>query len=70
MKLWAVIWTTVNRIKLLETPSLDYELLENFTLSKSVILVTDLIRQKEGFEIYLIDHHAVVIGNKNIAGKY
>ena len=54
----------------LETPSLDYELLGNFILSKSIILVKDLIRQKEGFEIYLIDHYAVVIGNKNIAGRY
>ena len=48
-------------------PFLDYILLGNFTLAKSIILVKDL---KRGFEIFLIDHHAGDIGNKNITGKY
>ena len=70
MKLWAVIWTTVNRKKLSWNTIFRLRTFWNFILSKSIILVKDLIRQKEGFEIYLIDHYAVVIGNKNIAGRY
>ena len=54
----------------LQTASLDYKLLGNFTLPKLVILVKDLIRSKRGFKIFLIDHHAGDIGNKNITGKY
>ena len=54
----------------LQTASLDCKLLGNFTLSKLVILVKDLIRSKRGFKIFLIDHHAGDIGNKNITGKY
>ena len=54
----------------LQTPSLDYKLLENFTLSKSIILLKDLIRWKRGLEIFLIDHDATDIRNKNIVGKY
>ena len=30
----------------------------------------DLIRCKRGFEIFLIEHFAGDVGNKNIAGKY
>ena len=51
----------------LQMPFLDYILLGNFTLAESIILVKDL---KRGFEIFLIDHHAGDIGNKNITGKY
>ena len=54
----------------LQTPSLGYILLETFTLSTSIILVKDLIRWKRSFKIFLIDHHAGDVGNKNIAGKY
>ena len=43
---------------------------ENFTLSNSIILVEDLIKWKRGFEIFLIDHYAGDIGNKNNTGKY
>ena len=53
-----------------QTPSLDDKSLENFTLPNSIILVEDLIRWNKGFEIFLIDHYASDIGNKNIAGKY
>ena len=56
--------------KYLQTPSLGYMLLGKLTLSKSIILVKDLIRWKRSFEILLIDHHAGDIGNKNIADKY
>ena len=49
---------------------LDHALLRNFTWSNSIILVEDLIRWKRGFEIFLIDHYADDIGNKNIAGKH
>ena len=57
-------------INYLQTPFLGYIHLGSFTLSKSVILMNDLIRWKRGFEILLIDHHAGDIGNKNIANKY
>ena len=39
-------------------------------MSNSIILVEDRIRWKRGFEIFLTDHWAGNIGNKNIAGKY
>ena len=45
----------------------------NFTLSNLITLaedITDLIRGKRCFEIFLIDHCAGDIGDKNIAGKY
>ena len=51
----------------LQTPSLDDILLEN--LSNSIIPVKDLIRLRNGFEIFLIDHYAGDIEN-NITGKY
>ena len=54
----------------LQIASFDYKLLGNFTWSKSIILVKNLIRWKRDFEIFLIDHHAGDIGNKNITGKY
>ena len=54
----------------LQTPSLDDILLENFTLSNSIIPVKDLIRLRNGFEIFLIDHYAGDIENNNITGKY
>ena len=54
----------------LQTPSLGDTLFGNFTLSNSVISVKDLIRWKRGFEIFLIDHYAGDIGNKNVTGKY
>ena len=54
----------------LETPSLLHIFLENFILSNSIILVEDQIRWNWGFEIFLIDHYASEIGNKNITGKY
>ena len=52
----------------LQTPSLDDILLEN--LSNSIIPVKDLIRLRNGFEIFLIDHYAGDIENNNITGKY
>ena len=52
----------------LQTPSLDDILLEN--LSNSIIPVKDLIRLRNGFEIFLIDHYAGNIENNNITGKY
>ena len=54
----------------LQTPSLDYIFLGNFTLSNSIILVEGLVRSNRGFEMFLIDHYAGDIGNTNIAGKY
>ena len=54
----------------LETPSLLHIFLENFILSNSIILVEDQIRWNWGFEIFLIDHYASEIRNKNITGKY
>ena len=52
----------------LQTPSLDDILLEN--LSNSIIPVKDLIRLRNGFEIFLIDHYAGDIENNNIIGIY
>ena len=52
----------------LQTPSLDDILLEN--LSNSINPVKDLIRLRNGFEIFLIDHYAGDIENNNITGKY
>ena len=54
----------------LQTWFLDYILLGNFTLPKSIISAKDLIRWKKGFEKFLIEHHAGGIGNKNITAKY
>ena len=54
----------------LQTPSIDHSLLENFTLSDSIIPVEDIMSWIKGFEIFLIDHYAGDIGNKNIAVKY
>ena len=53
----------------LQTPSLDDMLLRNFTFPNSVISLKGLIKWKRGFEIFLIDHYAGDIGNKNITGK-
>ena len=61
---------TVNFKNFLQTPSLDDMLLVIFTLSNSIISLKYLIKWKRGFEIFLIDHYAGDIGNKNIAGKY
>ena len=54
----------------LQIPSLDHALLENCTLSNSIILLEDLIKWETGFVIFFIDHYANDTGNKNIAGKY
>ena len=54
----------------LQTPSLDHALFRNFTWSNLIILVEDLMKWKNGFEKFLIDHYADDIANKNIAGKY
>ena len=54
----------------LETPSLDDIFLGNFTWPDSSILIEDLIRWNRGFEMFLIDHYASEIGNKNITSKY
>ena len=54
----------------LETLSLEDLFFINFTLSNSDILVEDVIRWKRCFGIFLIDHSAGDIGNKNIAIKY
>ena len=64
--------TTDNSWNSLPTPSLDAILLEKytFTMSNSIILVEDLVKWKRCFEIFLIDHCAGDIGNKNIAGNY
>ena len=46
-------------------------LLGNFTLSNSIIFVEDVIRcERDIGEIFLIDHYAVDIENKNMAGNY
>ena len=42
----------------------------NFSLSNSTIFVEDIITLKRDFEIFLIDHYAGDVENKNIAGKY
>ena len=52
---------------LVQTPSSDDIVLGNFTFSNWIILVEDQIRWKKGFEIFLVDHCAGDIGNKNIA---
>ena len=64
--------TTDNSWNSLPTPSLDGILLEKytFTMSNSIILVEDLVKWKRFFEIFLIDHCAGDIGNKNINGNY
>ena len=54
----------------LQTSSSEDTFLGNFTLTNSIILMEDWIRWKRGSEIFLIDHCAVDIGNKNITGKY
>ena len=51
----------------LKTPSLDGIFLG--ALSNSIILVEDLIGWKKSFGIFLIDHYAGDIGNKNTVGK-
>ena len=53
----------------LQTSSLDNMVLGNFILSNSIISVKDLIRWKRGSEIFLIDHYAGDIENKNITGS-
>ena len=62
-----LLWVSRNS---LQTPSLVDLILGNFILRNSTLLVEDLIRWKRCFEIFLIDHCASDIGNKNIAGKY
>ena len=54
----------------LVTPSLDDIFLGNLTWSNLIILTEDLIRWNRGFEMFLIDHYASEIGNKNISRKY
>ena len=54
----------------LQTPSLDDIISRNFTSSNLIILVEDLIRQRRGFEVFLIDHYVGDIWNKNVAGTY
>ena len=61
---------TISSRNSLETLSLGDIILRNFILSNSTFLVEDLIRWKRCFEIFLIDHCASDIANKNIAGKY
>ena len=61
-----LFWST----HFLKAASLDDLILKNFTLSNWIILVEELIRWKESFKIFLIDHYAGDIGNINIAGKY
>ena len=58
---------TVNLNKFLQTPSSDNVVGGKFTCSNSIILVEDLTRWKRGFELFLIDHYAGDIRNKNIA---
>ena len=62
-----LLWISRNS---LQTPSLDDILLVNFTLLKIIISVKDLIKWKRGFEIFLTDHYAGDIGNKDITVKY
>ena len=62
----SLFWST----HFLKAASLDDLILRNFTLSNWIILVEELIRWKESFKIFLIDHYAGDIGNINIAGKY
>ena len=53
----------------LQAPASDDILARNFTLSNPIILVEGLVSWKRGFEIFLIDHYTVGIGNKNITGS-
>ena len=52
----------------LQTPASDDVLARNFTRSKLIILVEDLVSWKRGFKICLIKHDTGDIENKNIAG--
>ena len=61
-----IFWST----HFLKATSLDDIILGNFTLSNWIILMKELIKWKESFEIFLIDHYAGDIGNISIAGKY
>ena len=56
--------------KSLQTLSLDDIFSRNFTLLNSIISVEDLIGRDRFFEIFLIDHYAGDIINKNIACKH
>ena len=61
---------TTNLNKLSSNANVRWYIFGNFTLSNSNILVEGLIRWKGCFEIFLIDHCAGDIQNKNIGGKY
>ena len=54
-------------INFLRIPSSGNIVEGNFTWRNSIILVEDLTMWKGGFEIFLIDHYAGDIRNKNIA---
>ena len=49
---------------------LDCIFLGNYTFSNSNILVEELVKRKRCFEIFLSEHCASDIGNKNIASNY
>ena len=57
-------------INFFQTTSSNYIVGGNFVCSNSSILLEDLTRWMSGFEIFLIDHYAGDIGNKNIAVTY
>ena len=70
---YSFVWkriVSVNLKKFLQTTSVGNILLENFTLSNSIILLEDLMKWKRCFEMFLIDYYAGDIENKNVAGKY
>ena len=62
-----IVLQSISR-NILETPPSDDTLVGNFSGQKSIILVEDLIRWMGGFEMFLVDHYAVDIGNEIIAG--
>ena len=64
-----IYWLKKGQENSLFWTSLDDIILRNFTFPNWIKLVEELIRGKESFEIFLIDHYAD-IGNINIAGKH
>ena len=65
-----IYWLKKGQENSLFWTSLDDIILRNFTFPNWIKLVEELIRGKESFEIFLIDHYAGDIGNINIAGKH
>ena len=70
--LWLIDWKKKRQENSIfwSTHFLKAASLDDLILSNWIILVEELIRWKESFKIFLIDHYAGDIGNINIAGKY